>query len=85
MEKLWDELEELEASLERLKAEGEKVNAELKNVCKRGSYEGYVEFQALIEKYAELIRAHSKLELEARGRQAETVYMKLKGRRAPVV
>jgi hypothetical protein len=84
MEKLWDELEELEASLERLKAEGEKVNA-LNNVGTRRSYEGYVEFQALIEKYAELIRAHSKLELEARGRQAETVYMKLKGRRAPVV
>jgi|MudIll2142460700_1097286.scaffolds.fasta_scaffold1048211_2 chromosome segregation ATPase len=85
MEKLWDELGELEASLERLKAEGEKLNAELKKIGKRGSYEGYAEFEALIEKYAKLIRAHSKLELEARGLQAETVYMKVKGGRAPVV
>ena len=84
MEKLWDELGELEASLERLKAEGEKLN-ELHKRWERGRLESYAEFEAMIEKYAKLIRAHSKLELEARSRRAEIVCMKARGGKVTAV
>ena len=84
MEKVWDDLGELEASLEKLKVEGQKLNAKFQEIHERGRFDSYAEFEAMIEKYAQLIRAHSKLELKARGLQAETVYMKVKGRRTPV-